>query len=421
MFLADKYRSLLPSSHQQPHSKPTRRRQQQQQLLQQKGEADRFGAALAARLGSLLPLPASPLAALARVADLLALTLADAGPALAAADPAVAAHLDAGVALLDACNAISAGLDRLRRRLLLARLALHLVLSPSTSGGRARARARACAALADRGDHPAPSPLPSLPFEQPRGRVSAAARVLAAVDAISSLAAAAAAAVLVGGPVTFPRVSGGVGDLPWAEPFNAVSGQLAALGDGEVASLDEAVRRLASALDAASGEGAADDEVAVRAAALEAERRAEEVAPLLDHLSDAVGGVFRAALGLRNRNAEVDSFMVGPADFKYSEDSVLVVTEADYDSCRASHPVFFSNNGDTEVTLDRPGPVYFISGETGHCERGQRMVVRVAGQGAPPPAPPSPPAPTGGTAAPGTTSGAIAALAMALLAIAIGV
>jgi hypothetical protein len=315
MFLADKYRSLLPSSHQQPHSKPTRRRQQQQQLLQQKGEADRFGAALAARLGSLLPLPASPLAALARVADLLALTLADAGPALAAADPAVAAHLDAGVALLDAgvalldaCNAISAGLDRLRRRLLLARLALHLVLSPSPSGGRARARARA--ALADRGDHPAPSPLPSIPFEQPRGRLSAAARVLAAVDAISSLAAAAAAAVLVGGPVTFPRVSGGVGDLPWAEPFNAVSGQLAALGDGEVASLDEAVRRLASALDA-SGEGAADDEAAVRAAAQEAERRAEEVAPLLDHLSDAVGGVFRAALGLRN--AEVDSFMVGPA------------------------------------------------------------------------------------------------------------
>lgn len=116
--------------------------------------------------------------------------------------------------------------------------------------------------------------------------------------------------------------------------------------------------------------------------------------------------------------------MHGPptrADFKYSEDSVLVVTEADYDSCRASHPVFFSNNGDTEVALDRPGPVYFISGETGHCERGQRMVVRVAGQGAPPPAPPSPPAPTGGTAAPGTTSGAIAALAMALLAIAIGV
>ena len=49
------------------------------------------------------------------------------------------------------------------------------------------------------------------------------------------------------------------------------------------------------------------------------------------------------------------------ADFKYKEDSVMVVTEADYDNCRASHPIFFSNNGDTEVALDHPGPVYFIS------------------------------------------------------------
>ncbi|XP_066346333.1 uncharacterized protein [Miscanthus floridulus] len=306
MFLADKYGSLLPSLHQH-HSKPSRRRSQQQQ--QQKGEADRFGAALAARLRGLLPLPASPLAALARVADLLALTLADAGPALAGAGEAdataVAAHLDAGVALLDACNAIAARLDRLRRRRLLARLALHLLLSSSSSpSGSGRVRARAV--LSDRGDHPAASPsplapLPSLPFEQPRGRLSAAARVLAAVDAVSSLAAAAAAAILVGGPTAFPRVSGG-GNLPWAEPFNAVSGQLAAL-EGAV---DEAVRRLASALDAGT-----DDEAAVRAAAQEVERRTEEIAPRLDRLSDAVGGVFRSALGLRN--AELGCFMVGPA------------------------------------------------------------------------------------------------------------
>jgi len=113
------------------------------------------------------------------------------------------------------------------------------------------------------------------------------------------------------------------------------------------------------------------------------------------------------------------------ADFKYKEDSVMVLTEADYDSCRASHPIFFSNNGDTEVELDHPGPIYFISGDTGHCERGQRMVVRVVGPGAPPPAPPSPPAPTGPAATAGTTGGAlavaIAAVAMALPVIVIGV
>ena len=99
---------------------------------------------------------------------------------------------------------------------------------------------------------------------------------------------------------------------------------------------------------------------------------------------------------------------------------MLVVTEDDYNNCRATHPIFFSNNDDTEVELDRPGLFYFISGVTGHCERGQRMTVRVVAQGAPPPsplappAPPSPPSPS--AAAPGTSAlaGAIAAAAMAL-------
>jgi len=113
------------------------------------------------------------------------------------------------------------------------------------------------------------------------------------------------------------------------------------------------------------------------------------------------------------------------ADFKYKEDSVMVVTEADYDNCRASHPIFFSNNGDTAVALDHPGPVYFISGESGHCERGQRMVVQIVGPGTPPPAPPSPQAPTGAATPAGTTggalAGAIAAVAMALPVIVIGV
>ena len=97
----------------------------------------------------------------------------------------------------------------------------------------------------------------------------------------------------------------------------------------------------------------------------------------------------------------------------------MVVTEADYDSCRASHPIFFSNNGDTEVALDHPGPVYFISGESGHCERGQRMVVQVVGPGAPPPAPTSAAAPAGTTG--GALAVAIAAVAMALPVIVIGV
>ncbi|KAL6844375.1 hypothetical protein ACP4OV_026048 [Aristida adscensionis] len=303
MFLADKYASLLPRAH----------RQQQQQ---QPGKgvpgaggaaAARFEAALAARLRGLLPLPASPLAALARVADLLAVALGEAVAALAGAGDAaaVAAHLDAGVALLDACNAITARLDRLRRRRLLARFALHLLSSSPPPLARARG------ALADRDDRAAASPLPplpSLPFDQPRGRLSAAARVLVAVNAVSSLAAAAAAAVLAGGALraTFPLV---FGDLPWAQPFNDVSGQLSAVATsaGEVDAVDDAVDKLSSVLDA--GEGATD-EAALRAAAQEVEKRTEELTARLDSLSDAVDGVFRAALGLRN--AELGSFMVGP-------------------------------------------------------------------------------------------------------------
>lgn len=79
-----------------------------------------------------------------------------------------------------------------------------------------------------------------------------------------------------------------------------------------------------------------------------------------------------------------------------------MVTEDDYNNCRAFHPIFFSNNGDTTVPLDRPGLFYFISGVAGHCERGQRMIIKVIGSDAPPPqastpppAPPSPPTPSG--------------------------
>ncbi|PIA56197.1 hypothetical protein AQUCO_00700507v1 [Aquilegia coerulea] len=71
-------------------------------------------------------------------------------------------------------------------------------------------------------------------------------------------------------------------------------------------------------------------------------------------------------------------FQVGDTiHFKYKKDSVLAVTEQEYDKCRSAHPVFFSNNGDTEFKLDRPGLYYFISGVTGHCERGLKMVIKV--------------------------------------------
>ncbi|CAL5061835.1 unnamed protein product [Urochloa decumbens] len=125
--------------------------------------------------------------------------------------------------------------------------------------------------------------------------------------------------------------------------------------------------------------------------------------------------------GRYNQWASKNRFLVDDiVHFKYNkEDSVMVVTEDDYNNCRATHPIFFSNNGDTEVELDRPGVFHFISGVTGHCERGQKMAIKVIGQGTPPPAPsatPSPPHPSG--AAP--SAGAIAVVAMALPVIVLG-
>lgn len=64
-------------------------------------------------------------------------------------------------------------------------------------------------------------------------------------------------------------------------------------------------------------------------------------------------------------------------DFKYKKDSVMEVGKENYDDCNATQPTFFSNNGNTEFKLNHSGTFYFISGASGHCEKGQKMIVRV--------------------------------------------
>ncbi|KAL3526130.1 hypothetical protein ACH5RR_014502 [Cinchona calisaya] len=63
--------------------------------------------------------------------------------------------------------------------------------------------------------------------------------------------------------------------------------------------------------------------------------------------------------------------------FKYRKDSVMEVNETDYKKCNSTRPNFFSNTGNTVFTLDRSGYFYFISGASGHCDKGQRMIVKV--------------------------------------------
>ncbi|XP_011045240.1 PREDICTED: mavicyanin [Populus euphratica] len=63
--------------------------------------------------------------------------------------------------------------------------------------------------------------------------------------------------------------------------------------------------------------------------------------------------------------------------FKYRKDSVMEVSVEDYKKCNSSHPNFFSNTGNTVYHLNHSGYFYFISGVSGHCERGQRMIIKV--------------------------------------------
>ncbi|KAK9090228.1 hypothetical protein Sjap_023405 [Stephania japonica] len=79
-----------------------------------------------------------------------------------------------------------------------------------------------------------------------------------------------------------------------------------------------------------------------------------------------------------NEWASKNRFRVGDIiHFKYEKDSVMMVSEIEYKDCISSHPSFFSNNGNTQFKFDRSGLFYFISGVSGHCERGQKVIIKV--------------------------------------------
>ncbi|KAH9778464.1 Phytocyanin domain-containing protein [Citrus sinensis] len=79
-----------------------------------------------------------------------------------------------------------------------------------------------------------------------------------------------------------------------------------------------------------------------------------------------------------NKWASNHRFKIGDTlQFKYKKDSVMAVTEVEYKKCRSSHPLFYSNNGNTVYKLGKPGLFYFISGVSGHCERGLKMIIKV--------------------------------------------
>lgn len=56
---------------------------------------------------------------------------------------------------------------------------------------------------------------------------------------------------------------------------------------------------------------------------------------------------------------------------------MLQVREKDYDKCDRSEPIRGYKDGHTKIELNRSGPFYFISGEEGHCQRGEKLLVVV--------------------------------------------
>ncbi|KAF8106272.1 hypothetical protein N665_0145s0082 [Sinapis alba] len=76
--------------------------------------------------------------------------------------------------------------------------------------------------------------------------------------------------------------------------------------------------------------------------------------------------------------ASSQRFQVGDTiRFKYKKDSVMQVTKEGYKQCNSSHPRFYSNTGKTRFMFDHSVPYYFISGTSGHCEKGQKMIAEV--------------------------------------------
>ncbi|CAN8326128.1 unnamed protein product [Cochlearia groenlandica] len=65
--------------------------------------------------------------------------------------------------------------------------------------------------------------------------------------------------------------------------------------------------------------------------------------------------------------------------FSYAKgaDSVVEVNKADYDLCNSKNPIKRVDDGDSEISLDRSGPFYFISGNEDNCKKGQKLNVVV--------------------------------------------
>uniref|UniRef100_A0A0E0JFB0 Phytocyanin domain-containing protein n=1 Tax=Oryza punctata TaxID=4537 RepID=A0A0E0JFB0_ORYPU len=81
-----------------------------------------------------------------------------------------------------------------------------------------------------------------------------------------------------------------------------------------------------------------------------------------------------------NRWAERNRFQVNDRlVFRYNKekDSVVVVSQSHYDGCNATDPLLRDAGGESTFVFDNSGPFFFISGDSGRCQAGERLIVVV--------------------------------------------
>ncbi|GJX52793.1 early nodulin-like protein 1 [Tanacetum coccineum] len=78
--------------------------------------------------------------------------------------------------------------------------------------------------------------------------------------------------------------------------------------------------------------------------------------------------------------AQKSRFQVGDTvlfSYKANQDSVVQVSEADYNNCSTHAPIAKYSDGHTMITLNQSGPLYFISGVVDHCKNHEKVMIIV--------------------------------------------
>ncbi|KAL6208597.1 hypothetical protein ACLB2K_019546 [Fragaria x ananassa] len=96
------------------------------------------------------------------------------------------------------------------------------------------------------------------------------------------------------------------------------------------------------------------------------------------------------------------------------KDSVVQVDRKHYEYCNTTDPIKETYSGNDTIVLDKPGHYFFITGYKRHCDKGQRLDIRVEL----PTSPSLAPSPSHKSDAPSIqSSAAISALLMAMVVI----